>query len=1087
MEKLSARPVDVFEEHLEAHVKQHASRLAEINAKFTSRPKKPELLVPLDIEPYEQATPEQVIAGVNAQDATVMKSLSEMERLDSKLTALTSRGPDFLAPLVLFGELSTEDERQVNLAVDGCAQLLISRSLPFLIKLARYIQAIQEAVLDALEQLNRMVSKGGVLHRAVKRLPPRLLVHRVGEALALLEGIDTVIAGNDTLLSAWTSYKDRVWSIGATCDKYGRTAEDMEVIKRHADTLDVTVFEGALLGLFNDLETPHVSRSLADAIDGVVERLLGALASRPNDYLTPPTPTQLAAVPRPARSTMAAVCLIELSVAIHTRAGTKGTLITGQTIDAGLDAVRRRPIIHLCLGESWPAAAKLIGLARRHGHPKHAVQKMAPEALVNAARDAVQKVTPAPLSTAARLAIIALDRTLRDATRDHVALMDAFLKLTALGQTVDRYIEASVTLPAASGVGIKRAIARRLANACVIRQAISGAIARRHHALAESLAIATDTVTISDDLLSDLSGSGEDVVALTVALLHAPRTRTRRTLMLHTIDLTLATMGPGADGRVDAAKTAYQKAQATHDVFARPPPALDCLYLARPVIPALAEAATTDPSAGPALVAFMAALARAAPLLSTAAHSNVLEAATSTLREMAINTIVRPLTIRLDDKIRLVAKTAVVPGVADQVDRSCCDARLLSLQPLPIMDETIDIRHEVQAAATEKLYNHITCFPADWEIYNEMRLQYREMFNVTIPDSHLPLQNKAAALDALSIMRNIHEFVGEFSYNLNQQFFIQNWEVPGKQSLVLRIEDVADSIRQHGPGMMDTAVNYTYTFLVETFRLFVEFLKDEQVLSQLARTQRKYQKLQEDANQAQDRERPGPARLEARVPFPFAMADGLGRELSAIGQDASESPLTKLRGLLTRIGNAVGYIRLLQSGALHTTSEAGQFLRPHAAAGEGAVPRAVSALRDMMGTGTVYYKSLVHVFRSVLTRDAGLAGFRLLVPSLIINHVENAVTLKDALGRVGRTSGFTQDGFVLGLAYVLACLDQTGSFDSLLWHQSVDEYLKAEVDTNDRKGQYTAGRRDKFAAEHKLFDQTYSSCVTFFEQVGDDE
>ena len=76
-------------------------------------------------------------------------------------------------------------------------------------------------------------------------------------------------------------------------------------------------------------------------------------------------------------------------------------------------------------------------------------------------------------------------------------------------------------------------------------------------------------------------------------------------------------------------------------------------------------------------------------------------------------------------------------------------------------------------------------------------------------------------------MRNIHVFVSRYMYNLNNQVFVE-FRSDNKHLNTINIRHVANSIRTHGAGIANTAVNFTYQFLKRKFAIFSQVCMREQ-------------------------------------------------------------------------------------------------------------------------------------------------------------------------------------------------------------------------------------------------------------------
>ncbi|XP_059490838.1 WASH complex subunit 4 [Neocloeon triangulifer] len=369
---------------------------------------------------------------------------------------------------------------------------------------------------------------------------------------------------------------------------------------------------------------------------------------------------------------------------------------------------------------------------------------------------------------------------------------------------------------------------------------------------------------------------------------------------------------------------------------------------------------------------------------------------------------------------------------------------MINFGPLRFFDDFLNIKDYVEKYLSATFYNLTTVALHDWNTYGDMRVIARVRYGVNTVDDHLPSQTLEQGLDVLEITRNLPSFVSNHVYNLNNQIFVE-LASNNKYLNTINVQHIANSIRTHGTGIINTTVNFTYQFLKKMFQSVSKFLFDARIKSRLMKELHNFQETKENTDQK----------------YSFSRAEKFNQGIRRLGVTAEgQSLLDQCRDLVTQIGNAIGYVRMMRSGSRLYISKAISFVPDledvvsfeKMTREEGLPDSCIQSAKEldiMLNTllsnfdkGIEYFKLLVEVFAPVCKdpKNSHFKLFHALVPPLTINFVEHIITCKEKLNKnVRDRAAFTDDGFAMGVAYLLKVLELDSEFDSLHWFQSVKE------------------------------------------------
>ena len=195
--------------------------------------------------------------------------------------------------------------------------------------------------------------------------------------------------------------------------------------------------------------------------------------------------------------------------------------------------------------------------------------------------------------------------------------------------------------------------------------------------------------------------------------------------------------------------------------------------------------------------------------------------------------IISPLKIEIETNLRLDIHTKNISnneGKNSELKISVNFTAFLNTPTIKIFYYDFNIKNEITRYLERNFYDLTAMAVTDARTYIEMKLLANEKYGLNLKNNYLPIGSLGQSLDLLFIMRNLNNFVENYSYDLNMQEFTENKSCLSssiKHLNTLNIKSIMSSIKQHGQGVVSTTINSTYKFLTKKIHLFCQFLFDD--------------------------------------------------------------------------------------------------------------------------------------------------------------------------------------------------------------------------------------------------------------------
>ena len=474
------------------------------------------------------------------------------------------------------------------------------------------------------------------------------------------------------------------------------------------------------------------------------------------------------------------------------------------------------------------------------------------------------------------------------------------------------------------------------------------------------------------------------------------------------------------------------------------------------------------------------------------------------------------LTNEIENDLRIQVHSAFIEGLESAAYSDINLNTYLNIKNFKLFDKVIDIRRYVEEYLNMNFYKMTTLNLNNWQTYQQMRVLAKHKYGLNLHDVYLPNQNLEQGKDILDIIRNLQKFTKSYTHNMHSQMFI---EIVNDSSYlnIIGVQQIINSLYTHGKGIINSIINKTFGYISKTIRSLLEIIFDDYFLSLL-----KDEKIFWENNKA-----------NIKYNYPLERAINLRQKIINLDDNKKNNLITKSIQYITHIGNAVALARCIRTALMDYNSQNVNLLtsynindfqnliqqislqiendpvNPNSQISPNMVTNTQNSLIDsnkifcdtissLKQTGENelnYLEVLVNAFAGSLSPEKmpDIDLFAFLLPALTMTYSDTAINARDNLEKKkepDENSYFSDDGFMMGICYLLKVFSADKKFQSLSWFPSV---IKSYGDTkNPRKsdksdksnGMETINERKNasYKQQFELLYFTYTSASILFSE-----